>query len=154
MPVAYSTRLRRRRQHDTLLAAAQLAALVHGIVDIVAASALFIAPDVLTSFAPEHPEASFSVLASRVIAAALFAIGVMSARHYTAAALRAHAALLDFKIVWSLFAWTGALLSVLQWSDAGVTSPHASAWLTFGVFFAGFSLWVTLRLLVARRLNA
>jgi len=141
-----------RTQPDSLLRAARVAALVHGILDLVAAVVFFIAPERVINFDPEHAEASFSLVASRIIAAALFAIGVTSARHFGVMTLRGHKLLLDMKLIWSGFVWTGTGLSIMQWSARDISPAHYSAWLTLIVFFIGFIVWLTLRVLIARRL--
>ena len=58
---------------------------------------------------------------------------------------------LNFKIVWAFFVWTGALLTILQWSNEGLSPAHWTAWVVFGVFLAGFLVWTTLRVLIARK---
>ena len=142
------------RQHrDPLLRAARIAALIHGILDIIAAIVLFIAPERVINFDPGHSEASYSLVASRIIAAALLAIGITSARHFTVMTLRGHTLLLELKLIWSGFVWTGTGISIMQWSLQGIAPAHFSAWLTLAIFFIGFLVWLTLRVLIARRLN-
>jgi hypothetical protein len=110
---------------------------VHFVADLVFAIPLFVAPVwslELLGWEQVDP------IATRLVAAALFGIGIESllGRNSSAEAFRA---MLNLKIIWSATASTGILWSVLE---GGPTL----GWGLFGVFVAFHVLWVRYRLLL------
>ncbi len=99
----------------------------HFVADIVFAVPLFVAPRALLGLLGWP---CVDPLASRLVAAALFGIGVQSLLGRNGG-LEEFRAMLSLKVIWSAFATTGLLWSVL---DGG---PPAG-WL-FVAIFAGFN---------------
>lgn len=110
---------------------------VHFVVDVLAAVPLFVAPTAvlkLLGWGDVDP------LATRLVAAALFGIGIESwiGRNGNLETFRS---MLNLKVIWSATATIGALWTQL---DAG---PPAG-WAVVGIFASFFVVWVTYRIRV------
>ncbi|MBK7828199.1 hypothetical protein [Nannocystis sp.] len=112
---------------------------VHCVVDLLFAVPLMIAPVTMLSLLGWT---TIDPLATRLVAAALVGIGVES--FLGAGTGREHyLGMLRLKVLWSLMANLGILLSIVQ-------GAPAAAWL-FQAIFAGFStLWITYFLRLSR----
>jgi hypothetical protein len=105
----------------------------HFVADIIFAVPLFVAPGAFLGFLGWS---SVDPIATRLVAAALFGIGIQSllGRNETAETFRA---MLNLKIIWSATATIGIIWSQLQggpamgWAFAGV----------FGTFNAVWTFW-------------
>lgn len=108
---------------------------VHFVADIVFAIPLFFFP---VRFLTALGWTAVDPVASRIVAAALFGIGIQSllSRNAGAAAFRE---LLGLKVIWSSTAAIGIALSALQggppmaWAFAAVFAAFCGVWTTFRV---------------------
>lgn len=107
--------------------------IVHFAIDMIVAVPLFLAPrQVLSLFG----WMAIDPFASRLVAAALFAVGMESllARNTTVQTFKG---MLRLKLVWSGFATAGLVWSTLE---AGLRNPSVG-WLLAGIFAAFHLLW-------------
>ena len=110
---------------------------VHFVVDMLFAVPLFIAPEwMLTLFGWQNVDP----LTSRMVAAALFGIGIESflGRYAQVDVFRG---MLNLKLIWSFGAVLGILNSLIQ---AG--GGPFMGWVVMGIFVAFFFLWAYYRL--------
>ncbi len=110
---------------------------VHFVVDMLFAVPLFIAPEwMLTLFGWQNVDP----LTSRMVAAALFGIGIESflGRYAQVDVFRG---MLNLKLIWSFGAVLGILISLIQ---AG--GGPFMGWVVMGIFVAFFFLWAYYRL--------
>lgn len=111
---------------------------IHFLVDLAVALPLFIYPqELLTYFGWQQVDP----IASRLVAAALFGIGVQSwiGRN---AGVNSYKNMLNLKIIWSLFAAAGLALSLYQ----GAQNGPFLAKIGLGVFAVFNLLWIYWRL--------
>ncbi|MGQ0766141.1 MAG: hypothetical protein ACT4OZ_10790 [Gemmatimonadota bacterium] len=103
---------------------------VHFVADIAVALPLFLAPE---AFLRMFGWTEVDPAMSRVVAAALFAIGIQSfiGRNEPRAT---YLAMLNLKVLWSTFAVGGILLSIVQ-------GAPAMAWLFLLVFLVFSAVW-------------
>jgi hypothetical protein len=107
---------------------------LHFIVDVVIAIPLFLFPEtVLTQLGWK----TVDPFASRIVAAALMGIGVESLLLRNAGG-NVYRAMLDLKIIWSLTAIIGILITMLN--DGPIFG-----WIFFGVFLLFGSVWLFYR---------
>lgn len=112
---------------------------VHCVADLIFAIPLFLAPvDTMRAFGFTAPEP----VATRLVAAALFGIGLQSqfGKH---ADLAAYRSMLNLKVIWSGAAVLGLALSIAQ------GAPKAT-WLFLAIFVAFNALWFSYRQRLAR----
>ncbi len=112
---------------------------VHFAVDLLVAVPLFVAPRLVLGLLGWS---EIDPAMSRVVAAALFGIGIQSllGRNDSFDTFRA---MLNLKLIWSGFAVAGILISALQ------GAPKV-AWVFFGVFLGFAALWWRYWLLLRR----
>ncbi len=109
---------------------------VHFIVDMLFAVPLFIAPVwMLTLFGWQ----SIDPLTSRLVAAALFGIGIESFLGRNAG-VDVFKGMLDLKLIWSFGAITGIAISLVKMGGGPLMG-----WLVMAVFAAFFFLWAYYR---------
>jgi hypothetical protein len=108
---------------------------VHFVVDVLFALPLFIAPEWMLGFFGWQ---TIDPIASRLVAAALFSIGIESylGRNANAEVFRG---MLNLKLIWSASAVFGIGISLL---DGG----PIMGWVVLGLFVAFFCLWLYYRL--------
>lgn len=106
----------------------------HFIADIAFAIPLFFFP---TQFLNLLQFQSIDPVSARLVAAALFAIGIKSLLEKKAS-LEIYRSMLSLKIIWSLFASIGLLYSVLT---NEFTQPIIG-WTLFGIFFIFHLTWL------------
>lgn len=112
---------------------------VHFVADMVFAVPLLLAPEAtLTSFGWQAVDPA----ATRLVAAALFGIGIQSllGRNEGAETFRA---MLNLKVIWS-----GAAIAGLLWTQLEGGPPLA--WVALAIFAAFNCVWVRYRVLLAR----
>ncbi|MCD4675789.1 MAG: hypothetical protein K8S18_07295 [Desulfobacula sp.] len=117
---------------------------IHFAVDVLFAIPLFFFPVAFLTLLGWH---SIDPFATRIVAAALFGIGIESflGRNATAQTFKN---MLNLKIIWSGATIAGVGLSILQ-----NTYPTAIAqWLLLGTFIAFHILWVFWRIRIGRML--
>lgn len=112
--------------------------IIHFILDILFAVPLFIAPDFFLKIAGWQ---IIDPAAVRLVAAALFAIGIESYLGRNAQR-DAYIGMLNLKIIWSLAAVTGMLLTFIQHPD----STPIALWLIILIFFLFNLNWIYWRL--------
>lgn len=108
--------------------------IIHFIADFIFAIPLFFAPEwtlELLGFT------TIDVFSARIIAAALFGIGGVSLIAHKRDK-ESYKSLLDLKIIWSISAITGMLLSLEQ-------APQ-TAWMLIGIFMAFSLIWIYYRI--------
>ena len=111
---------------------------VHFVLDVVAALPLFVAPTQLLGWLGWP---AVDPIATRLVAAALFGIGIESYLGRNAG-VEAFRGMLNLKIIWSSTAAIGVLWSQL---DGG----PVAGWGVFGIFASFNVLWVRYRLALA-----
>ena len=106
---------------------------IHFIIDIAFAIPLFLFPEAFLDLFNWH---SIDPLATRLVAAALFGIGIESllGRNASAESFRN---ILNLKIIWSATATIGILVSIIQ--NTYITPPIE--WLLLLTFFSFNLLW-------------
>jgi len=112
---------------------------IHFVVDVVVAAPLFVAPRaILTALGWSEVDPAMS----RVVAAALFGIGIQSflGRNEPREVFRA---MLDLKLIWSGAAVAGIAASIAQ-------GAPAVAWIFLATFVAFFGLWLRYRVALGR----
>jgi hypothetical protein len=114
--------------------------LAHGIVDLVIAIPLLVAP---VAFLEWLGWADIDVFTARIVAAALIAIGVESLLGYRAE-FYAVRAMLNLKILWAVAAIVGILWSALAASDV----PWGT-WPILGLFVVFLISWIVWRIRVS-----
>ncbi len=116
--------------------------LIHFVVDIIFAIPLMFAP---VYFLSSLGWQVVDPVASRLVAAALFGIGIESLLSYKAP-VATYQGMLNLKIIWSFAAAAGLILSLLQHSQGG---PIA-LWLLLLVFLFFNALWVFWKIKLGR----
>lgn len=111
---------------------------VHFILDMAAAIPLFIAPTQLLGWLGWP---TVDPIATRLVAAALFGIGIESYLGRNAG-VEAFRGMLNLKIIWSAAAVLGTLWSQLE-------GGPVAGWGVFGIFVAFNLLWVRYRIALA-----
>lgn len=119
--------------------------LVHFAADVLVATPLLVAPRGFLGALGWH---SIDPVAARLVAAALFGIGIASVRMHRAP-LHAFPHVLELKIIWSAAAIIGFVWSLLE----GVHGNPWSVWLFLAVFVAFNTLWVIWLVRVRRALS-
>lgn len=107
---------------------------LHFVLDLLLAIPLMIAPMVTLRFFGWQ---TVDPIATRVVAAALFGIGIESYLGRNAG-IEAYQGMLNLKIIWSLAAQVGFLISLLQ----GAQGAPIMAWVALVVFALFNLLWV------------
>jgi len=108
--------------------------LIHFIADFLFAIPLIIDPNwTLTILGFQNPD----IFTARLVAAALFGIGGVSLVAHNRGK-ESYKTLLDLKIIWSIAAITGMLLSLNQ-------APQ-TAWLLIAIFMSFSAIWIYYRL--------
>lgn len=117
----------------------------HFLADIVFAIPLFLAPHwTLVQFG--WPDAVIDPLTTRLVACALFGIGIESLLGRNATD-RVYLAMLNLKSIWSISACISIAWSIWEWQN-----PPWGAWF-FLFIFLGFSIiWNSYRFILQRRL--
>ncbi len=116
--------------------------LVHFIVDVIFAVPLMIAP---VFFLSSLGWQVVDPVASRLVAAALFGIGLESFMSYKAS-VETYNGMLNLKITWSLAAITGLILSLLQ----GSHGRPLALWLLLLIFIFFNALWLYWKIKISR----
>ncbi len=113
--------------------------IVHFIADVASALPLFIAPGPVLRWLGWT---AVDPISTRLVAAALFGIGIESylGRNASAESFRS---MLNLKVIWAATATIGVLWSQLQ------GGPPAG-WAVFGIFAVFCVIWVRYRLLLGR----
>ena len=108
--------------------------LIHFTIDIAAAVPLVLIPETVLSHLGWE---TIDPIATRLVAAALFAIGIESYRGRNTG-IQAYISMLNLKITWSTVAIFGIILSLIQ----GLESDNFFLWM-LGVIFVIFNLvWI------------
>ncbi len=115
-------------------AALRTAFVVHFWADIAFAVPLLVAPEALLGLLGWQ---QVDPIAARLVAAALFGVGIESYRARDASADQ-YRTMLDLKVIWSFAALLGVALSLLQ----GAQGRPLGAWLVLVIFAAFHGLWV------------
>ncbi len=105
---------------------------VHFLLDYAVALPLFIFPRFILEFVGAT---TIDPLATRIVAAALFAIGGISLVSKNAS-LEVYKNLLILKIIWSTFAILGILITIFT------TGSNLLSWLTLVIFAIFSSIWI------------
>lgn len=116
--------------------------LVHFLIDFIFAVPLMIIPG---SFLNSLGWQVVDPVAARLVAAALFGIGIESLLSYKAP-LETFKGMLNLKIIWSLGAITGLTLSLLQ----GDQGRAVALWLLLMVFVFFNFLWIYWKVKISR----
>jgi hypothetical protein len=111
---------------------------IHFAVDVIFAIPLMIVPQLFLSALGWK---TIDPIASRLVAAALFAIGVESLLS-TKAPLHTYVGLLNLKIIWSTTAVAGTAISLMVLGSEG---PQL-AWGIVGIFFVFAAIWTYWRI--------
>ena len=111
---------------------------IHFIIDVLFALPLMLAPTATLSLFGWQTVDPYT---TRLAAAALFGIGIESYLGRNAGP-EAFTGMLNLKIIWSLSAMAGILLSLLQ----GAQGRPFFAWVVLAIFLAFKGLWVYWRL--------
>lgn len=114
--------------------------LAHGIVDLVIAVPLLIAPEALLEWLGWS---TIDVFTARVVAAALIGIGVESLIGYRTE-FHAIKAMLNLKILWA----TAAIVGIL-WSTIAAPSIPWGTWPILGFFVVFLASWIVWRVRVS-----
>lgn len=116
--------------------------LVHFVVDVMFAIPLMVIPVYFLSILGWQV---VDPVAARLVAAALFGIGVESLLSYNSS-LDNYKGLLNLKIIWSLAALIGLLISLIQ----GDQGRPAVLWLLIFTFILFNGLWVYWKVKISR----
>ncbi len=116
--------------------------LVHFVVDVMFAIPLMVIPVYFLSILGWQV---VDPVAARLVAAALFGIGVESLLSYNSS-LDNYKGLLNLKIIWSLAALIGLLISLIQ----GDQGRPALLWLLIFTFILFNGLWVYWKVKISR----
>ncbi len=116
--------------------------LIHFVVDFIFAIPLLITP---VFFLSSLGWQIVDPVASRLVAAALFGIGFESLLSYKAP-VETYNGMLNLKIIWSLAAITGLILSLLQ----GSQGRPIALWLLLLVFIFFNALWLYWKIKISR----
>ncbi len=116
--------------------------LIHFLVDVIFAIPLMFAP---VSFLSSLGWQVVDPVASRLVAAALFGIGLESLLSYKAP-VETYQGMLNLKIIWSLAAITGLVLSLLQ----GSQGRPLALWLLLMIFIFFNALWLYWKIKISR----
>lgn len=108
--------------------------ILHFALDVLLAIPLMVAPEATLRFFGWQ---TVDPITTRVVAAALFGIGIESYLGRNAG-VEAYQGMLNLKIIWSLAAVIGLLVSLLQ----GAQGSPFMAWVTLMIFAAFNLLWV------------
>ena len=111
---------------------------VHFILDVLAAVPLFVAPTQILGWLGWP---AVDPIATRLVAAALFGIGIESYLGRNAGA-EAFRAMLNLKVIWSATAALGVLWSQLE-------GGHVAGWGVFAIFASFNIIWVRYRVALA-----
>jgi hypothetical protein len=120
--------------------------ILHFAIDSVIALPLFLFPE---KFLKLFGWITFDPVTSRMVAAALFATGIVSFLSRNAD-VSVYRALLNFKIIWSLFAIAGLLLSLIV-SDQG--RPPV-LWILLSGFILFHFIWIYWRIALSKENGA
>ena len=115
---------------------------IHFVVDFIFAIPLMFAP---VFFLSSLGWQVVDPVASRLVAAALFGIGLKSLLSYKAT-VETYQAMLNLKIIWSLAAITGLILSLLQ----GNQGRPLALWMLLLVFIFFHALWLYWKIKISR----
>jgi len=115
---------------------------IHFVVDFIFAIPLMFAP---VFFLSGLGWQVVDPVASRLVAAALFGIGLKSLLSYKAT-VETYKAMLNLKIIWSLAAITGLILSLLQ----GNQGRPLALWMLLLVFIFFHALWLYWKIKISR----
>ena len=131
-------------QQAPVPAALRLWFIIHFFADIITAIPLFIEPDwlMLLGWKAVDP------YTTRLVAAALFGIGIESWLGRNAKA-ETFKNMLNLKIIWSLTAVIGILVSLLQ----GAQGVPLFAWIVLVIFLVFHIIWVYWRIKIGRLLK-
>jgi hypothetical protein len=129
---------------QTVPAALRMWFVIHFVVDVVFAIPLFLFPIAFLSLLGWH---SIDPFATRIVAAALFGIGIESFLGRNAKA-QTFKNMLNLKIIWSGATILGVGLSIIQ----NIYPTTITQWLLLGTFAAFHILWVTWRIKIGRML--
>ncbi len=116
--------------------------LIHFVVDFIFAIPLMFAP---VLFLSRLGWQVVDPVASRLIAAALFGIGLESLLSYKAS-VETYQGMLNLKIIWSLAAITGLIISLLQ----GSQGRPIALWLLLLIFIFFNALWLYWKVKISR----
>ena len=116
--------------------------IIHFLVDVAFAIPLFLFPQAFLALLGWH---SVDPFATRLVAAALFGIGIESFLGRNAGA-DSYKNMLNLKIIWSVAAFIGILVSIVQ--SNYTTIPLE--WLLLITFFSFHLLWVYYRVKVGK----
>ncbi|MBA3462323.1 MAG: hypothetical protein H0T46_20340 [Deltaproteobacteria bacterium] len=111
---------------------------VHFVLDVVAAVPMFVAPTQLLGWLGWP---AVDPIATRLVAAALFGIGIESLLGRNAG-VEAFRGMLNLKIIWSATAALGVLWSQLE-------GGHVAGWGVFAIFASFNVLWTRYRILLS-----
>ncbi len=114
--------------------ALRTAFIIHFWADIVFAVPLLVAPEALLGLLGWQQVDPFT---ARLVAAALFGVGIESYRARDASA-DAYRTMLDLKVIWSFTALLGVAVSLME----GAQGRPLGAWLVLVIFAAFHGLWV------------
>ena len=119
--------------------------IIHFAVDVIFAIPLFFFPIAFLTFLGWH---SIDPFATRIVAAALFGIGIESflGRNATAQTFKN---MLNLKIIWSGATIAGVGLSIFQ----NVYPASIAQWLLLGTFIAFHIVWVIWRIRIGKALT-
>ncbi len=115
---------------------------IHFVVDFIFAIPLMFTP---VFFLSSLGWQVVDPVASRLVAAALFGIGLKSLLSYKAT-VETYKAMLNLKIIWSLAAITGLILSLLQ----GNQGRPLALWMLLLVFIFFHALWLYWKIKISR----
>lgn len=107
---------------------------VHFVLDVLAATPIFLFPGTTLALFGYNDLTDASILLARIVAAALFGIGIESFLGRNASP-QAFKAMLNLKIIWSLSASLGILWSMIQ-------THNYTAWWILVIFAAFHLIWV------------
>ncbi len=116
--------------------------IIHFAVDILFAIPLLLFPVYLLTLLGWQ---SVDPVSARLVAAALFGVGIESLLSYKAP-LESYGSMLSLKIIWSLGAIAGLALSLIQ----GAQGRPVAVWILLIVFLAFNILWVYWKCRVSR----
>ena len=108
---------------------------IHFVIDILFAIPLFIAPEWMLTIFGWH---TVDPLTSRLVAAALFGIGIELYLGRNAG-IESFRGMLNLKLIWSFGAITGIGISMIG-------GGPFMGWVVWGIFLAFFFLWLYYRL--------
>ena len=111
---------------------------VHFIADMLFAIPLFFFPEFFLKLMGWK---AIDPITTRLVAAALFGIGIESLLSYKSG-MEAYRGMLNLKIIWSFSAMVGLLVAVIQ----GLYTHLLIGWSFFAVFFLFNILWVYWRI--------